>query len=442
MELASVAIGGTVGGGSGASTALAGDEYNRQLHSAPNDPSKDEKKLIDDVLAPRYAAQQGISVQLAAQILEGAAGVMLDQNTALNSTYDPVSMMEAQSFLKSYALSQGNPTIGQDQFGQPVPLFGVSAPYQRSDSTIFGSNPQTANGPQDLGLQQVAGWSVGWMKGMVGLMNPSNVPQGLQSAVSMLSNPVAWMNQAQQGMTYVFSQAQQGNFEPAGQVEASMVGRTALQGAMGYGIWSSELAPSGLLAGAQNDVITPYGTSLSDEINALQRMSSANTSLEGSVFNSRISLKPYIVNGDINGLVSNLDVSTGDKPLGFWSGNLSAAMTNADSSGVSLLETTPGGQIANNWYYLNKKFSWANGGEKFWGSLSTKYASGASGDIFVWQAPDRAFNSNGILTWQGGYIWQNYELNTIRNLQNMGTVGNINYQLVEPTVPNAPLRWH
>lgn len=26
-------------------------------------------------------------------------------------------------------------------------------------------------------------------------------------------------------------------------------------------------------------------------------------------------------------------------------------------------------------------------------------------------------------------------------LQNQGVVGNINYQLVEPTIPNAPIRW-
>jgi hypothetical protein len=68
--------------------------------------------------------------------------------------------------------------------------------------------------------------------------------------------------------------------------------------------------------------------------------------------------------------------------------------------------------------------------------LSSKYASKATGDVYVWQAPDRAINSSGVLNWKGGYVWQNYEQPVVTSLQNMGTVDNINYQLPESVVNN------
>jgi len=161
---------------------------------------------------------------------------MVDQATAANASYDPQAVQEAQSFLHGYALSQGNPTIGHDQWGQPVPLFGVSAPYQRQDATIFGANPQTVNAPEALGMRQVVGWSVGWMKGMSGILNPGNVASNIQSTVQMVTNPAGWLGEQQQGMGSVFFQAQQGNFEPAGQVEGAMAGNAALAVALNYGV--------------------------------------------------------------------------------------------------------------------------------------------------------------------------------------------------------------
>jgi hypothetical protein len=122
----------------------------------------------------------------------------------------------------------------------------------------------------------------------------------------------------------------------------------------------SELAE---VAGANS--LTRYGTTLSEEVAALGRMSAANNSVNGAIANARISLKPYVVSGDVNGLIAKLDVSTGSRATGFWSGNLDAAMSQADFAGVALLETTPGGKIASGWSLLNKKLDWANGGEQF-----------------------------------------------------------------------------
>ncbi|MGN6482548.1 hemagglutinin repeat-containing protein [Luteibacter sp.] len=236
MGLASAAIG-AVGGGSGVTAAVNGELYNRQLHKDA-DPAKDEKGLIDNVLAKQYAEQHpGMSVDLAAQILEGAAGVMLDRTTAINSVYDPEAMQEAQNFLHSYALSQGNPTIGYDQFGQPVPLFGVSAPYQRNDPTIFSGNPQFQQGPQALGLKQLQDWGKGVNAGVLNALNPGTAVSALQSTLAMFSDPVGSMAKSQQSMGSVFYQAQQGNFVPVGTTEGEMAGGTALQFALSYGMW-------------------------------------------------------------------------------------------------------------------------------------------------------------------------------------------------------------
>jgi hypothetical protein len=151
----------------------------------------------------------------------------------------------------------------------------------------------------------------------------------------------------------------------------------------------------------------PNSSLVDSEASALQRIGANNTSTDGAIFNARISLKPYIVNGDVNGLIDQLDVSTGGAQTGFYSGNLSAAMEQASGQGVSLLETTPGGQIANNWGFLNKTWDWSNGGETFWSGLSSKFASGAESDVFVYQTPDKAMSA-GQLNWQGGYVWGNY----------------------------------
>jgi hypothetical protein len=162
------------------------------------------------------------------------------------------------------------------------------------------------------------------------------------------------------------------------------------------------------------------------------------------IFNSRISLKPYVISGNVDGLISQLDVSSGGKPLGFWSGNLPAAMNESNIAGTALLETTLGGATVNNWQFLSDRLPWNSGGQQFWGGLSEKYAMGARGNISVFQTPERAFDAKGNLTWQGGPTWQNRELPVVQALQNQGIVNNINYNLVRNPSGYVPglTRWH
>jgi filamentous haemagglutinin family N-terminal domain len=339
MQLGSAAIGGVVGGGSGAATALQGDQFNRQLH-----PS--EKKLIDDVLAKQYVAQHpGMSVEVAAKILEGAAGVMLDQSTAANASYDPQAMQEAQSFLHNYALSQGNPTIGQDQWGQPVPLFGVSAPYQRQDTTIFSANPQLTNAPQALGIGQVADWSLGWMKGVTGALNPANVAATVQSTVQMFTDPQGWMTQQQQGMTSVFAQAQQGNFEPAGQVEGAQAGNLALTVALTHGLGGATNVPNTAVDAAA-------GTANAGSIWNLSPIARGNA-IESSLANTEYSAANgwYQVGAENNGYFPLVDFQQGNTLVSLktvdtggstWMGRMESTIDDLANNGA-----TVNGQPAN-----------------------------------------------------------------------------------------------
>ena len=105
----------------------------------------------------------------------------------------------------------------------------------------------------------------------------------------------------------------------------------------------------------------------------------------------------------------------------------------ANRNGKIALETTKGGRLVDDWTLLNKAMPWNSGGEEFWGSLSTKYAKGVSGDITVVQTPDKALTDRGF-EWHGGYVWQNYEKPVIDAHMDMGKVGKIDYQLI-PSEP-------
>ncbi|WDJ96367.1 hemagglutinin repeat-containing protein [Xanthomonas campestris pv. incanae] len=85
MELGSAAFGGALGGIAGANTALAGDQFNRQLHP-------DEVKWIKDNAA-LFAYEQGISEESAKQILLVEAASYVD--STIQSALKDVPMNEA-----------------------------------------------------------------------------------------------------------------------------------------------------------------------------------------------------------------------------------------------------------------------------------------------------------------------------------------------------------
>ncbi|WP_244875198.1 hemagglutinin repeat-containing protein, partial [Xanthomonas cannabis] len=92
MELGSAAIGGALGGVAGANTALAGDQFNRQLHP-------DEVKWIKDNAAV-FAYEQGISEESAKQILLIEAASYVDA-TIQSALKDVPMNAAAVEFLKT-----------------------------------------------------------------------------------------------------------------------------------------------------------------------------------------------------------------------------------------------------------------------------------------------------------------------------------------------------
>jgi len=227
MELASLAVGAAVGGQVGAATALYGEQFNRQLHAT-------EKKLIEEELAEQYAKANGLSPEHAKNVLEAQLLRMVDATAAEMGGWDNV----AASFLKNYAYSAGHYTIDTDQWGNPVPLFGTSAGYQRQDSTIFGSNPQTANPPR-------IGSPLDYFNGLL-----SSVPERTLDALGTLFNPADSIANWWEGLTGFVKDpkgtgeairessrpaadaAESGNFKPAGQ----LVGGQAVDALLGFGV--------------------------------------------------------------------------------------------------------------------------------------------------------------------------------------------------------------
>lgn len=94
-----------------------------------------------------------------------------------------------------------------------------------------------------------------------------------------------------------------------------------------------------------------------------------------------------------------------------------------------VLETTAGGRLVDDWSLLNRALPWNNGGEAFWGGISTKYAKETSGTISILQTPDRALSGTGF-DWEGGYVWKNYEKPVIDLYIDIGRVNKIDYELV------------
>ncbi|HZX77187.1 hemagglutinin repeat-containing protein [Lysobacter sp.] len=225
MQLASIAVGAAVGGGSGATTALAGEVYNRQLHP-------DEKKLIQDELAEKYAKLHNLTVEQAQEVLEAQLLRIVDATEAARGGWDEA----ASTYLKGYSASLGNPTVGKDQWGNNVPLFGYSAGYQRQDSTIFSPNPQLTN-PPSLGFGAMGDYILGLASGPgTTLGNALNVlahpldtfGDAWNGLKGLLGDPVGTGQSIQESMRPIANAGQQGNLLPPGEWYGEQMSTSAL----------------------------------------------------------------------------------------------------------------------------------------------------------------------------------------------------------------------
>jgi len=136
MELGSAALGGLLGGVTGAGTALAGDQFNRQLH-------QDELAFLA-AKADDYAEERDITRQEAEQELLRAMLWTLDAES-----YDKLGgegaggkYQDAANWLAAEAAAVGLRFINED--GQSQQAFTVDSLQQYADNDLFG-NPYKGN---------------------------------------------------------------------------------------------------------------------------------------------------------------------------------------------------------------------------------------------------------------------------------------------------------
>jgi filamentous hemagglutinin len=142
-------------GGQGGASTLAGvaqgagaaqtvDVNNRQLHP------EEKKRIATDVALKYAAAHPGMTKAQAMTILEEQLLRQVDATAGAAGGWN----QDAANYLNSYKAAHAGTTVGKDQWGNAVPLFGNASGNQRTDSTIFSANPQTTNAPTNLGGQQ------------------------------------------------------------------------------------------------------------------------------------------------------------------------------------------------------------------------------------------------------------------------------------------------
>jgi hypothetical protein len=139
QQWASAAIGAIAGGGTGASTARDGEEYNRQLHQR-------EIALIRDNAAA-FAAQQGITPEEALKILSSTALAGVDSEHAQHFGIDA----EAQAFLQTLAEQNGGVAFVAegDTRGRTQHMF------QETDSSLYNNHAVNANALFTNGAREV-----------------------------------------------------------------------------------------------------------------------------------------------------------------------------------------------------------------------------------------------------------------------------------------------
>ncbi|WP_237577310.1 hypothetical protein [Mycetohabitans sp. B5] len=222
----STVVGGVVGGAQGAQAAYNVDRFNRQLHQDAN-PRKDERKRIEQDIAPAYAAAHaGMTVEEATDILAAQLLRQVDTTAASQGGWD----QDASNYLNAYAATHPGETIGKDQWGNAVPLFGTASGYQRNDSTIFSAAPQTTNPPPQLGLGAVGGYLAGMGQGLADTIGHplDTLWGGVKGAYGLITDPQGTAQQMQEATRNVIIQAGGGNYAPAGQQVGQQLGSTVV----------------------------------------------------------------------------------------------------------------------------------------------------------------------------------------------------------------------
>ena len=231
-------VGGAVGGNAGAFSGYNVDRFNRQLHQ-DKDPRKDERKRIQQDVAPAYAAAHpGMTVEQATQILADQLLRQVDTATAAKGGWN----QDAANYLNNYAASHAGESVGKDQWGNAVPLFGTAAGYQRNDSTIFSANPQTTTPPPTLGFGSLGTYVKGVGQGLGDTLGHplDTIWNSVKGLYTTITDPAGTAQQMQNAARNVVVQAGNGNFTPAGQqlgqdVGTAIVG-TAAGAAVGAGV--------------------------------------------------------------------------------------------------------------------------------------------------------------------------------------------------------------
>ncbi|MCG1054348.1 hemagglutinin repeat-containing protein [Mycetohabitans sp. B5] len=242
----STVVGGVVGGAQGAQAAYNVDRFNRQLHQDAN-PRKDERKRIEHAIAPAYAAAHaGMTVEEATDILAAQLLRLVDTTAASQGGWD----QDASNYLNAYAATHPGETIGKDQWGNAVPLFGTASGYQRNDSTIFSAAPQTTNPPPQLGLGAVGGYLAGMGQGLADTIGHplDTLWGGVKGAYGLITDPQGTAQQMQEATRAVVVQAGEGNFKSSGEQLGQQLGATVIGTAAGIGTGKTVAAIKGKAA--------------------------------------------------------------------------------------------------------------------------------------------------------------------------------------------------
>ncbi|WP_237577552.1 hypothetical protein [Mycetohabitans sp. B6] len=168
---------------------------------------------------------------------------------------------DASNYLNAYAAAHPGETIGKDQWGNAVPLFGAAAGYQRNDSTIFSAAPQTTNQPPQLGLGAVGGYFAGMGQGLADTIGHplDTLWGGVKGAYGLITDPQDTAQQMQEATRAVVVQAGEGNFKPSGEQVGQQVGLTVVGTVAGVGTGKAVAAIKGKVTPIVNNNAALHG---------------------------------------------------------------------------------------------------------------------------------------------------------------------------------------